>query len=348
MEKLKAILETFGITEGGVALQAIGHGLINDTYSVSYEGQARYILQRINQQVFLRTEALTNNIELLLPLLQDPEYGSFRLYPDREGNRFPRINGEIWRLMEYLPDSTVHQTTSDPRIAFEAGKVLRIFHRLLAGFDTGLLQLTLSRFHDVHFRMEQFRTAREGARASRLVVAEEQIRFVDQFSEEFTGVDLSQLPVRACHNDTKLNNFLFTSEGKGLCLIDLDTLMPGSILFDLGDAIRTVANPAKEDEANLERIGLDLNMFASFIRGFGAEPGLLTAKEKELVPWSAAYMPFLHGLRALTDYLENDRYYKVSYPEQNLDRCKSLLKFAGLALENRSQMRAVINAEIPG
>jgi len=344
---MKTILKHFRIPVGNYALEKVSHGLINDTYAVSDEGEIKFILQRINDSVFTNTGALTHNIELLLPLLKGPGYRSIRLFPDIRGDHFPRIDGNLWRLMEFVPDSLVHQTTSDPGIAYQTGRILGIFHEFLREFDTNMLQVTLPRFHDAKFRMEQFKAALKGASASRMQAAAGEVDFVKRFGRKFTSVSMEKLPLRVCHNDTKLNNVLFSRHGQALCLIDLDTLMPGSILFDLGDAIRTLANPVREDETDTQRIRFDRSMFRAFVQGLGSVPLVLSDEEKELIPWSAAYMPFLHGLRALTDFLENDRYYKVSRPLQNLDRSRSLLKFARLALDEGPALEKIVMVEMP-
>jgi len=345
---MKNILKHFRIPVGNYALEKVSHGLINDTYAVSEEGEVKFILQRINDSVFTNAGALTHNIELLHPLLKGSGYRSFRLFPDIHGNYFPGIDGNLWRLMEFVPDSMVYQTTSDPDIAYQTGRILGIFHELLGEFDTNMLQVTLPRFHDVKFRMEQFKSALEDASSSRMQAAAGEIDFVNRFGQKFTSVSMEDLPIRVCHNDTKLNNVLCSKQGQALCLIDLDTLMPGSILFDLGDAIRTIANPVREDETDMQRIRFDRRMFRAFVQGLGSVPLVLSDEEKGLIPWSAAYMPFLHGLRALTDFLENDRYYKVSHPLQNLDRSRSLLKFARLALDEGPALEKIVMEEMPG
>jgi len=211
----------------------------------------------------------------------------------------------------FIKESVVYNTTENPKIAFEAGSVIAQFHKLTEGFDADRLEDTLLRFHDINLRYDQFKN-----------------------------------PSRVCHNDTKLNNILFSKEDKALCLIDLDTIMKGVFIYDFGDAIRTIANAAPEDEKDLDKINFNLDLFSSFIEGLATEKDLFQEEEKIMMPRGAVLMPFLHGIRALTDYLENNRYYKVAYETQNLDRCFSLFQFAQLALDNQEAMTQIISDKL--
>jgi len=152
--------------------------------------------------------------------------------------------------------------------------------------------------------------------------------------------------VRVCHNDTKLNNILFSAKKKSLCLIDLDTLMPGTFLYDFGDAVRTIANTAPEDEIDLSRINFRTELFEAFMDGLSMNKEIFTKAEIEQMSLGAALMPFLHGIRALTDFLENNRYYKVSYEMQNLDRCMSLFTFSQLAIDHQQEMKKIVKEKL--
>jgi serine/threonine protein kinase len=154
------------------------------------------------------------------------------------------------------------------------------------------------------------------------------------------------LPIRVCHNDTKLNNILFSEEKKALCLIDLDTLMPGLLLYDFGDAVRTLANPAPEEETELSKIDFSIEMFAAFAEGMALNRSVFSSDEIKSLSLGPVYMPFLHGLRAYTDFLMGNPYYKVTYPDQNLDRARSLIHFARLAREHDTEMQKTLQEKM--
>jgi Ser/Thr protein kinase RdoA (MazF antagonist) len=156
----------------------------------------------------------------------------------------------------------------------------------------------------------------------------------------------ANLPERISHNDTKLNNILFNKDNKGLCLIDLDTIMKGCFHYDFGDAVRTIVSETNEDEKDLNKIKFNITLFESFIDGMNSYGTFLSLKEIEYLPIACALMPFMHGLRALTDYLNSNVFYKVSYENQNLDRCKSLFQFSRLALKNQELIKTIIQEKI--
>ncbi|MCK5677119.1 MAG: phosphotransferase, partial [Flavobacteriaceae bacterium] len=184
------------------------------------------------------------------------------------------------------------------------------------------------------------------AKTKNIQTAQKAIDFVNNNISKLLEINFEELPVKVCHNDTKLNNILFSQENKALCLIDLDTIMKGAFLYDFGDAVRTIVNSAPEDETNLERINFDINLFDAFVEGLKKHKNILNKKEIEHLSLGPVLMPFLHGIRALTDYLENNRYYKVSYETQNLDRCISLFTFSQLALNNQDYMKKIINDQL--
>ena len=339
MEKLDHILKHFNIKSQKYQYEPLTNGMINDTYLVSGEEEPLFILQKINTNVFSEVDALIHNIELVLPYLSASDYEKVILEKTKSGTSFYKDdNDNIWRLMTYVKNSKVFNTTTDPEIAFEAGRIIGLFHKLLSGFDPSPLQETLVDFHNIAFRYRQFSEAKPKAKPENLEKAEAPIAFVKKYIPMLLELQKVKLPVRACHNDTKLNNILFSNQNKALCLIDLDTIMPGYFLYDFGDAVRTIVNKAPEDEINLELINFDQAIFESFIKGIASNGKILTKTEIEHLSLGAILLPFLHGIRALTDFLENNRYYKVRYEDQNLDRCNSLFEFSRLAIENKNFM----------
>jgi len=340
MEHINQILTNFEIPKGDFEFNTVSNGLINDTFLVSSKGSAKYILQRINTRVFSNVEALINNMDLVLPELHGKGYEKINLSKTKEGGAVYRSGGgEVWRLMNFIAGSQVFNTTRNPEVAREAGRIIGLFHHLLSGFNTSLLKETLPDFHNLNFRFRQFGEALKNAKPENIVRAKKAIDFVHENIDGLLGIGFSELPVRVCHNDTKLNNILFSSDHRALCLIDLDTIMPGTFLYDFGDAARTIVNSAPEDERDLDRIHFDEGLFRNLVEGIAINKNLLQKNEIEQLPSGVVLMPFLHGIRALTDFLENNRYYKVSYELQNLDRCFSLFRFAELALVKRDFMK---------
>ncbi len=347
MEPLKQILLQFGISAEGSSFEPIEQGLINTTYFVCFGKERKYVMQRINEHVFPNSKALSHNLELTLPHLCDPNYVQVKYYRTGKGELFHRTEGnELWRLMSYVPESISYHCTSDEEIAFEAGRILGLFHRQLKSLTPSARKITLDRFHDLDWRKEQYRGALKNAEEQDLKRTANLQGFVDEIGEELSKLQNLNLPHRVCHNDTKLNNILFSEEKKALCLIDLDTLMPGFLLYDFGDAVRTLANSAPEEETELSKINFSKDMFAAFVDGMVLNRSEFSVEEIDSLSLGPVYMPFMHGLRAYTDFLMGNVYYKVAYPDQNLDRARSLFHFARLALEQEPEMKRILQKKM--
>ena len=343
---LNDILDNFSLERKSYQFYSINAGYINDTYLVSEKSGPLFILQRINHQVFKDISSLMENINLALKQLDAPDYTRISLVKTRTKDSFYTNNG-YWRLMTYINHSTAYNTTTDPNIAFEAGRIVGKFHQLLAKSNLDAYVDTIPGFHDLDLRYTQFKKALLRARPEKSAMAEEALIFVEKIINELQYLRKVELPLRICHNDTKLNNILFSEESnRALCLIDLDTLMKGYFFYDFGDAIRTIVNSAKEDEQDLNKISFNRKLFSAFIKGLQNNGPFLTHVELEHLSSGAVFMPFIHGLRALTDYLENNKYYKVSYENQNLDRSLSLFDFAQKAWDQMDFMKEVIQKEL--
>lgn len=333
-EQLQKLLGCFTVEDQQFSFQPLTTGLINDTFLVCSKENPVYILQRINHSVFSDVGGLMSNISNALEALRALDYSEIRLVKTVEGSYFTKVTSGYWRLMSFIADSTTYNTTTGKETAFEAGRVIGKFHLLLE--DQNLLEYTdtIPRFHDLTLREQHFETALANADSLKLKTAKAYIAFAQETLITLKGITTADLNSRVCHNDTKLNNILFsTHTGKALCLIDLDTIMKGYFFYDFGDAIRTVVNTAPEDEKQLERICFKEYLFTAFVEGLASNPLFLSKEELKSLPVGVVFMPFIHGLRALTDYLENNRYYKVTYDDQNLDRCVSLFDFSKKALD---------------
>lgn len=344
-ESLNAILGCFTISKGEYTFGSLTSGFINDTFLVYSHKTPLYILQRINNVVFTDVSGLMQNITKALNALQGDAYSSLEYIATTSGNSFAKTELGYWRLVNYIQDSTTFDTTTDTNIAFEAGKIIGKFHGLLQKESVSSYVETIPKFHDLILRKEQFTTALSSAKKERIRTAEEAISIAHKLLSELNSFQFTDLPFRICHNDTKLNNILFNKNTKkALCLIDLDTVMKGYFLYDFGDAARTIVNTAKEDEQDHDKIVFNTDLYRAFAQGLASNTPFLNKKELKSLPVGVFMMPLLHGLRALTDYLNGNIYYKVKYINQNLDRCLSLFDFSNKALVKISFMEEVLSA----
>tara|TARA_R110002051_G_scaffold324970_1_gene424855 strand:+ start:23529 stop:24614 length:1086 start_codon:yes stop_codon:yes gene_type:complete len=319
----------------------LASGHINDTYLVRSEKKPFYVLQRINHGVFKNVPGLIENkvavsahihekLQVLSRKKQMRRVLSF--VKTKAGTSFYKdAVGNYWNLMIFIDKSFTYELVPSKKIAFEAGKLLGEFLTLTKDFDATTLVEVIPKFHDMSFRYEQFKTALHFASKDRLEKARIPIEKVGELKDEMHILqnlkESGGLKLRVTHNDTKISNALFDKKGKGLCLIDTDTVMPGIVHYDFGDAIRTICNTAAEDETNLDLVEFNMKYYKAYRKGFLKKmEHSLTALEKQYLPLSAKTMIFIMALRFLTDYLNNDTYYKTKYPEHNLDRSKNQFK----------------------
>lgn len=347
-EELQKILGYFAIAKDTFRLQPLTAGYINDTFLVSNSKIPLYILQRINHEVFKDTRSLMTNVSLALNALISEDYAAIKLLPTSKGAYFTEAPKGFWRLMSFIPGSTTYDNTTQNQIAFEAGRIIGKFHVLLQNENPSEYVDTIPRFHDLSLREKEFEEALTKSENTKLKIAKSAIHFARKTLVKLKEINPSLLPLRVCHNDTKLNNILFSkTSGKGLCLIDLDTIMKGYFFYDFGDAVRTIVNTAPEDEQDHRKINFDQKLFSAFIKGLATNGLFLSREELDSLSLGAVFMPFIHGLRALTDYLNNNRYYKVTYENQNLNRCLSLFDFTQKALDNVPFMEKTIQEYFP-
>ncbi|MGB5555823.1 MAG: aminoglycoside phosphotransferase family protein [Flavobacteriaceae bacterium] len=340
---LQTILEKFSVPLKQYLFKSLTDGFINDTFLVLDHETPKYILQRVNHSVFKNIAGLMGNIDLALNQLEDPAYTKIELIKTKAETAYLYDSSGYWRLMTYIDKSEAHNTTVDPKIAFEAGRIIAKFHELLKDAPINDYVDTIPRFHDLELRKTQFQEAISGASTEKLKIAKEAIDFAKKVLVTLSELTKKALPIRVCHNDTKLNNILFSKkDDTALCLIDLDTLMKGYFYYDFGDAVRTIANTAPEDEQDHSKITFNKTLFEAFVDGLGSTHPFLSQEELDTLHLGAVFMPFIHGLRALTDYLMGNVYYKVAYENQNLDRCLSLFNFTGKALDQVPYMKKTI------
>jgi Ser/Thr protein kinase RdoA (MazF antagonist) len=337
------ILRQFNITIQNVSFQPIHQGLINDTFLVFDNDVPLYILQQVNTNVFKDYQGLHYNLELALQKLHGADYHAITLVKAQDNQPFTIHNDNVWRLQSYVANSVAHNFATNTKMAYEAGRILGCFHSLLEEEKLENYNTPIPNFNHLPFRIEEFNTALNSAETSRIDYAKIEIDFAQKLIPKLVSFYNADLPLRLCHNDTKLNNFLFNTEDKALCLIDLDTIMPGYFHYDFGDAVRTIVSESIEGELELSKIKFNLNYFEAFIKGIKASDLQLSKSEIKQLHLAVSLMSFMHGIRALTDYLNDNIYYKVDYDTQNLDRCRSLFHVADLGIKNESKTTVIIN-----
>jgi len=327
----------------GEFLSAVPHGSghINDTYLVETEEsgrRVRYIVQRINRRVFPNPVAFMGNIQRVLSHLQrkmsalpsqEVSRRVLSLVPARSGDRFWQDGeGEVWRTYRFVEGARSFDVAQSPRQVYEAARAFGTFQRMLTDLPPPPLLETLPHFHDTPHRFQALERAIKSDSRNRAAEAGPEIEFCLSRVELSGSLSrlkaLGALTERPIHNDTKLNNVLLDEKtGEGLCVIDLDTVMPGLGVWDFGDLVRSAANPAPEDERDLRRVELDVKLFEAIARGWlEALAGTLTTAERNALVAGAKVITLECGVRFLTDYLEGDRYFRTHRQGQNLDRCR--------------------------
>lgn len=343
-EVLESVIEKFQLTGVVESAEAYGSGHINDTFRVvmNHQGEEQlYILQRMNKEIFKNQKELMENILGVTSFLTekikaqdgDPNRETLQVIPTKDGESYLTLeNGEGWRVYPFITDSLSFDKADTPEAMKKSGYAFGNFQYLLADFPAEKLHETIPNFHNTLDRYAKFEQAVREDVCGRVKEVEEEIRFIREREADchYFGDHLAagEIPLRVTHNDTKLNNVLFDQHtGNAICVIDLDTVMPGFAAHDFGDAIRFGASTAAEDEKDLNKVSCDMTLFEAYFDGFmeGCR-GSLNQKEVEALPMGAKIMTFECGMRFLTDYLQGDTYFKIHYPEQNLDRTRTQLK----------------------
>ena len=340
-ERIREIIGRFD-TAGTVAdLRAVGNGWINDTYRVMTVSDETpdYILQRINHHVFKDVELLQRNIERVTSHIRrklaaagadDLDRRVLRIVPARDGRLYHFDGENYWRMTVMIPRSVTHETMT-PALAEQTGMAFGNFQSQLSDLPEGALGETIPNFHNIEFRVEGFKESIARDSAGRLKDVQKLVEEILERAEVMCKAQqlyrAGRLPKRVTHCDTKVNNLLFDEQGKPLCVIDLDTTMPGFVLSDFGDFIRTGANTGAEDDPDLDNVSVNMDIFRAFSKGYIRSAGsFLTPTERELLPFGAKMLTYMQTVRFLTDYLDGDTYYKIKFPEHNLQRSYAQFK----------------------
>ena len=359
-EYLYEVLDAFSFPETLVGATRYGYGHINDTFCVicqPREGDVvRYILQRLSRAAFPKTEEVMENFYGITEYLRkqitqeggDPDRETLSAVLTNEGKPYyTDSNGGIWRMMPFVKETFTCQSAT-PELFEASARSFGRFQKRLKDYPAETLHETIAHFHDTEDRFAKFEAALAADKLGRAAQVAEEVAFVkarkDDCSVALRAQREGKLPLRVTHNDTKLNNVLFDkATGEGICVIDLDTTMPGLSINDFGDSIRFGANHSAEDEKDLSKVNFDIDLFEAYTRGFleGAEGGL-TEAELDYLPWGARLMTLECGIRFLTDYLDGDNYFHTTYEGQNLDRCRTQFKLVRDMEQQFDAMAAVV------
>jgi hypothetical protein len=336
---LPGVAARFSIHGTFAAARPFGSGHIHDTFLVQtrQHDSPDYILQRINHDIFKDVPRLMENIVRVTEHIRGklsaiagarPEREVLTVIPAIDGHNFHCDgNNNYWRCYLFIDRHCSFDLVDSPELACEGGKHFGRFLSLLADLPGPPLHETIVGFHDLEINLQKFFANVQADPCRRAGEVAVEIAFVRERTEAMKHIlrlgRAGRIPLRITHNDTKFNNILFNEQGGGLCIIDLDTVMPGYVHFDFGDAIRSGCNRAREDEPDLERVGLDLALFSGFARGFLMSlHGCLNEEEISNLAFSAKLFAFLIGLRFLSDYLAGDRYFRINHPGHNLQRAR--------------------------
>lgn len=344
----------FKLNGAPVSCERYGCGHINETYLVVTDKGIRYILQKINRRVFTDVEGLMQNIAAVTAHIAgkaDDPRGSLRLVKTLDGcDYYEAEDGGCWRVYDFVEDSICLQQPESQRDFYESAVAFGGFQQQLADFPAHTLHETIPNFHNTVSRYAQLHAAIDADRVGRVANAlheiEEYLRRESEAAKLLDMLSRGELPLRVTHNDTKLNNVMLDAKThKALCVIDLDTVMPGLMAYDFGDSIRFGASTAAEDERELERVSVDLELMRTFTRGFVGVCRNMTDAEVQSLPLGAKLMTLECGSRFLADYLDGDRYFAVHRQDHNLDRCRTQLKLVQDMEQKWDALLNIVNEE---
>ena len=355
-DKLAKILFQFVDKNENTEIKPLGAGHINDSYKVK-SGDNEYVLQRINHQIFKNVPQLQNNIlrvtnhvrqKLEERNVSDLNRKVLNFLPTHNGKLYHKDEeGNYWRLMDFISDSKSYETIN-PELAYRAGLAFGDFQKMLADLPDGPLFETIPNFHNMEFRLEEFKEAVEKDAAGRVSKVSDLIKEIEARAEDMTKPERLHreglLPKRTNHCDTKVNNILFDSNDQVLCVVDLDTVMPGYVLSDFGDFMRTGANKGEEDDTNLDNVSIDLDIFEGYTKGYLENAAsFLTDVEIDNLAFGAKLLTYMQTVRFLTDYLNGDTYYKTKHKEHNLERTLAQFKLLTSMEDNFDKMQQIVS-----
>lgn len=357
MVAIESVISAFTVEGKVVDCIPFGNGHINDTRLVTMDTGVQYVAQRINKNVFKRPDLLMENYVGVTKFIRrkieemggDPLREVLNAIPAKDGKAYViDEEGQYWRLLVYVTESMSYDQVDRPEQFYDSAVSFGDFQYMLRDYPAETLHETIVNFHNTPDRFRQLTEAIENDVKGRLCEVGAEVEFArarEQFAWTLENAHKEgRLPLRVTHNDTKLNNILFDiNTGKTLCVVDLDTIMPGYSVNDFGDSIRFGATTALEDETDLSKVNFDISLYELYVKGFieGAKGGL-TEGELEMLPIGAIMMTFECGMRFLADYLNGDTYFRIHRPSHNLDRCRNQFKLVSDMEAHIDEMRAIV------
>ena len=354
MTDIMNIAQQFALEGRPVSVKPLGEGFINDTYVVFVDGDPdpKYILQRKNHIVFPDVPAMMDNIRKVTQHIKnkvaDPLRQTLTVIPARDGKLYYNdAEGNFWAVCLFIRGSLTYDRADTPELARQGGLGLGQFHRIVSDFHEPLAEV-IKGFHNIRWRFTQWDEAVRRDAAGRVASLKEEIGWIEsrrdamlRFWEKF---EKGIIPTRVTHNDTKISNFLFNAaDGSLLCAIDLDTMMSSTLLCDTGDALRSYTNTGAEDDPDLSKVGMSMEMYTAYMEGYLQAAGdFLAPVEKENLAFSGLYITYEQVLRFLMDYIDGDTYYKTKYPEHNLVRTRAQYKLLCSMESQLEQMNGVV------
>ena len=360
-ENIRISAQHFNIEGEIVHIEECHNGHINRTYFLTYDTGKRYVMQMVNTDIFKKPDEVMENIVGVTEHIRhgfeakgiDPERRALRVIWTKSG-KWGHVDrrGIYWRMYDFVEDSNCYMQVESAEMFTKVGVAFGQFQRQLADFDASRLHESIPNFHNTEWRFENLKKAIAENKSGRAHLVEDEIKFALDRKDITSFVNKSiadgSLTLRVTHNDTKLNNIMMDKEtGEGICVIDLDTVMPGSVLADFGDSIRFGASSAAEDETDLDKVYCRLDMFEAFAKGFieGLE-GSLSESEIRALPMGALILTYETGIRFLSDYLDGDVYFRVAHPNHNLDRARNQFKLVADMEEKMDEMKAIVEKYI--
>ena len=360
MADLTPIIKQFPAVGEVQEIKALTSGLINQTYLVKTadENEPNYVLQRINNNIFCDVDMLQHNIEVVTNHIRqklvaanedDIERKVLRFIPATDGKTYYNDESGYWRVSVFIPESQTLEAVT-PESSYLAGLKFGEFQAMLADVPEQLGEI-IPKFHNMEFRLQQLREAVADNKAGRLAEVQDIVDAIEKDAEKMCSAEQlhreGKLPKRICHCDTKVSNMMFDMEGKVLCVIDLDTIMPSFIFSDFGDFLRSAANTGREDDKDLDNVNFNMDIFKAFAEGYlKSAKVFLTPLEIENLPYAAALFPYMQTVRFLADYINGDTYYKTQYPEHNLVRSKAQFKLLQSVEAHQAEMQAFIQSKL--
>ncbi|MBO6280636.1 MAG: phosphotransferase [Bacilli bacterium] len=346
--ELMLILKSFDISSELIECAPLGNGHINSTFLVCVDNK-KYVLQKINNYVFKDVDLLMNNYYKVTEYLYKNKIETIHLIKANDEKPYLKIGDDYYRLYEYIDNAIWHEEISNLELVYEAAKAFGQFHKTLKGFNAKELGEVIPNFHNTYQRYVNLLNAIKEDKMDRVKDCLPEIKIVNSFEQDYniitTAINAGLIPLAVTHNDPKINNVLFDkNSGDIRAVIDLDTVMPGSYLYDFGDALRSLFTGDNEDSEDLSKLKVNFDVFETYAKGYLSEmKNVLTKREIELLPFSAFLLTIECGIRFLEDYIRGDVYFRIKKPNHNLIRARTQLTLAKDIYKNLDKLNDIID-----